>query len=140
MQRLMVPVDGSADGEKAARFAADLARLSGAEVTVVHVYEGPSAAAAGFLSSSPGLVDDTQAKSLQATFERVRQAMAGVEVKDFLVEVGQPAECILAAAERLHIDQIIMGSRGLSPLKELLLGSVSERVVRGATCPVTIVR
>jgi len=140
MQKLMVPVDGSAGGEKAARFAADLARLGGAEVTVVHVYEGPSPAAAGFLSNSPGLVDDTQARAAQSTFERVRKVMAEVEVKAFLVEVGQPAECILAVAERLHIDQIIMGSRGLSPLKELLLGSVSERVIRGAPCPVTIVR
>lgn len=140
MQRLLVPVDGSEGSVNAARFAANLARAVGAKVTLVYVYEAPSAAATGFLGNSPGLLDDTQAKVAQASFERAKHAMGGLEIKDHMVEIGQPAERILELAKRLNVDQIIMGSRGLSPLKELLLGSVSERVVRGAHCPVTITR
>lgn len=140
MQKILVPVDGSEGAEKAARFAAQLARAIGAEVTLVHVYDAPSPAATGFLGNSPALVDDEHAKLAQASFERAIQAMDGFDVKGHLVEVGHPADSILAVAKRLDVNQIIMGSRGLSPLKELLLGSVSERVVRRAHCPVTITR
>lgn len=141
MQQLLVPIDGSESAEKAAAFAANLARVLGAEVTLVHVYDGPSAAATtNFFGNASALLDDSQAKEAQASIDRAKQAMGGLVAKDHLVEVGPPAERILDVAERLGIDQIIMGSRGLSPLKELLLGSVSERVLRGANCPVTVVR
>ena len=54
--------------------------------------------------------------------------------------VGDPREEICGLAASGGFDLIVMGSRGLSPLKELLLGSVSEHVIRKAPCPVTIVR
>jgi nucleotide-binding universal stress UspA family protein len=56
------------------------------------------------------------------------------------VQVGEPAEEIVDLARLEHVDLIIMGSRGLSPMKEMLLGSVSNKVLHTAPCPVLIVR
>jgi nucleotide-binding universal stress UspA family protein len=139
MERLLVPIDGSEGARRAAAFAAKQARATGAEVTLVYVYESASPAALNFVGSAAGL-DQGQAKVAQASFEAAKQSMDGFDVRDHLVEIGQPADTIVELAARLDASQIIMGSRGLSPVKELLLGSVSDRVVRNAHCPVTIVR
>jgi nucleotide-binding universal stress UspA family protein len=56
------------------------------------------------------------------------------------VRQGAPANEILQAAEELHADLIVMGSRGWGQLKAMLLGSVSEHVLHHATCPVLIAR
>jgi nucleotide-binding universal stress UspA family protein len=57
-----------------------------------------------------------------------------------LVEVGDAADVICRVADRLRVDVIIVGSHGRSGLGRLLLGSVSEQVVRHAPCPVLVVR
>ena len=56
------------------------------------------------------------------------------------VAVGHPAEHIVRKAEDIHADLIVMGSRGLTRATRWLLGSVSERVLRYAHCPVTVVK
>lgn len=139
MERLLVPIDGSEGARRAAAFAAKQARATGAEITLVYVYDAASPSALNFVGSALEF-DQGQAKLAQASFEAAKQSMDGFEVRDHLVEIGQPADAIVALAVRLGASQIIMGSRGLSPVKELLLGSVSDRVVRHAHCPVTIVR
>ena len=134
MRRLLVPVDGSDCSARAAAFAAQLARDTGAELSLVHVYDAPAAAAMGFIGT-----DDTSAKLAQASFAAATAAMGDVAVKEYLVEIGHPAERILEVAAAHAGTQIVMGSRGRSPFAGMLLGSVSERVLRNATCPVTIV-
>ena len=54
--------------------------------------------------------------------------------------MGEPAEEIVDYARLEEVDLIVMGSRGLSPIQELLLGSVSDKVLRTAPCPVLIAR
>lgn len=134
MRKLLVPVDGSECCRRAAAFAAELVRDTGAQITLVHVYDAPAAAAMGL--SFP---DDSAAKVAQSSFAHAKQAMADIEVEEHLVEIGHPAERILDVAKENGFTQIIMGSRGRSRFSELVLGSVSERVLRGAPCPVTIV-
>jgi nucleotide-binding universal stress UspA family protein len=56
------------------------------------------------------------------------------------VSVGDAGEMILAFARKLNCEQIVMGTRGLGPVTELLLGSVARHVVAGAAVPVTLVR
>lgn len=140
MERLLVPIDGSEGARRAAAFAAKQARATGAAVALVYVYDAPSQAALNFVASAPEVMDEGHAKQVQESFEAARESMGGLEVREHLVEVGQPVESILAVAARLGVSQIIMGSRGLSPVKGLLLGSVSDGVARKAPCPVTIVR
>ena len=125
---------------KAAAFAADLAHRGGAEIVLLHVYDAPAAVAMGLSPVVPDNLDETQAKLAQACFAKAKAAMGGVDIGQHLVEIGHPAECILKVAKSESVSQIVMGGRGLSPFKELLLGSVSERVLRGADCAVTIVR
>ena len=137
---VLVPVDGSDGSVKAAAFAADLAHRGGAEIVLLHVYDAPAAVAMGLLPVVPADLDDTQAKLAQACFAKAKAAMGDVEVREHLVEIGDPAERILEVAKSQNFSQVVMGGRGLSPFKGLLLGSVSERVLRSAHCAVTIVR
>jgi len=139
MQRLLVPVDGSTQSVKAAEFAADLVHAGGGEVILVYVYDVPAATALGLSTLLQAQLDDTGAEIAQTSFGRAKQAMRDVEATECRVELGHPADEIVAVARKHHVSQIVMGSRGLSPIKELLLGSVSERVLRTAHCPVTIV-
>ncbi len=59
----------------------------------------------------------------------------GVAKVETFVEIGKPAECILEAAKREHVDAIVMGSHGYSDLKGLFIGSVSHKVAHEADCP-----
>ena len=63
-----------------------------------------------------------------------------VRVSDLHVEVGHPVEQILETARREHVDLIVMGTHGRSGLEHMMLGSVAERVIRLAPCPVMVVR
>lgn len=139
-RNILVPVDGSDCSVRAAAFAAELARNSGGEIALLHVYDAPAAVAMGLLASIPTGLDEAPAKLAQDCFARAKAAMDGFPIREHLVEVGHPAERILGVAKSGEFSQIVMGGRGLSPIKELLLGSVSERVLRGAACAVTIVR
>jgi nucleotide-binding universal stress UspA family protein len=141
MQRILVPVDGSDASVRAAQFAAELARLGHGEILLVHVYDLPAATAMGIVTAVTGTqLDDTRARVAQASFARAKEVLGGVQVSEHLVELGHPAERIVAAALEHRCTHIVMGSRGLSPFKGTLLGSVSERVVGKAPCPVTLVR
>ena len=63
----------------------------------------------------------------------------GIDVS-FLVWTGDPGDVIVEAAEAEHADMVLVGSHGRGPVGRLLLGSVSEFVVRNAPCPVLVVR
>lgn len=139
-RNILVPVDGSEGSARAAAFAADLARDTGASVVLLHAYDAPSAVAMGLMAAVPAALDDSAAKLAQACFAKAKDAMGEVEVREHLVEIGNPAERIVEVARTGGFSQIVMGSRGLSPFKEMLIGSVSEKVLRSAHCAVTIVR
>ena len=73
--------------------------------------------------------------------KRTAAVLAGLKAPvETVVRQGAPADEILQAAEELHADLIIMGSRGWGQLKAMLLGSISEHVLHHATCPVLIAR
>lgn len=82
------------------------------------------------------------ARSAEGSFQGALKAMG--DISSFAVEqiptAGHPSEEIVAHARKLHCELIVMGSRGLSPVEEIVLGSVSDRVLRRAPCAVTIVR
>lgn len=140
MRRVLVPIDGSEGSMKAVRFAAELVRDAGGELLLLHVYDAPAPSAVRVSSEAAAQLDDSGTRAAQASFERAKTEMAGIEPVANLVEIGAPAEAIVAVAAKQAATQIVMGTRGLSPVKELLLGAVSERVARSAPCPVTLVR
>ena len=137
-KKILVPYDGSHHSERALETAIHMARSDGASIHVVYAYDK--------------LPDYLGEPNLQEVLNRVLSAARalmdsaaqqahdqGVAVTSDVLE-GPAAEAILRVAEIENFDLIIMGSRGLGHLKGLLLGSVSERVLRQAKIPVMIMR
>ena len=135
-----MPVDGSQGAVRAAAFAAQLARKFGGCVILLHVYDAPTASTLGLLGLPAVDLEDVRTRLAQDSFRHAIDAMGDLEPEASLVELGDPAEQIVVAATAQRVDHIVMGTRGLSPVKGLLLGSVSDRVAREAPCPVTLVR
>ena len=141
MNHILVPVDGSEGASRAARFAGQLARDTGAELTLLYVYDAPAATMLGFRAESDADVDKRRTAVSRKSFDMAREAIGSgpIEIATH-VEIGHPAQQIVTHAEAIDADVVVMGSRGLSPIQSMMLGSVSEYVVRHASCPVTIVR
>jgi len=142
LRSILVPVDGSKGANSAAAFATTLALATGAELTLLHVFDNPSAACIGLRQLPQAEFDQTIQRVAQGSFDAAREAIAevGTPTVHTKVTLGDPGKEIVAIATSDRFDLVVMGTRGLSPMKELLLGSVSETVMRHAPCPVTVVR
>lgn len=140
MDKIIVPVDGSESAGRAARLGAELARATGARLILLYVYDAPTVAQMGLRSLSKDEMEHAKQGVSKGSFDEARKAIGGVDVPiDLAIEVGHPALEITTHARASKADLIVIGSRGLSPLQGMMLGSVSERVVRTAPCPVTVV-
>jgi len=135
-KRILVPVDGSEHSWKAFDYALKEHRED--ELVVIHVidpmrgdYE-PGESNAQRVKRSDTIREDVETR-LDETGD------GGPEI-DVITREGRPADEIVDHANTGEIDQVVMGSRGLSGVKRLLLGSVAETVVRRAEVPVNIVR
>lgn len=135
---ILIAVDGSDHARKAARSAGELAFLTGAVLWLVHAYE-PVPVYLG----EPNLQEALNERLLQSeAVVQAAKAELGVANGEIHTEVleGPAAEAILSVAKTRGIDLIVMGTRGLSSLSGLLLGSQSQKVVAQADCPVLLVR
>jgi nucleotide-binding universal stress UspA family protein len=141
--RILLATDGSEEAELAALRAVELADATESELHVVHVGVVPS-----FLVSYPGtlgyegkLYEQVQVRSRELLRKQSwRVKAAGGIVAGAHLRMGAVALEIVALAEELGADLIVMGSRGLGGVRRVLMGSVSDSVVRHAHCPVMIVR
>ena len=142
IKHILAAIDGSETSRKAGRFAADLARQTGAKLTLLLVLEPPAV-----FSIAP-LDAYAVAKNRMApeTVAAARQALAQIEhdlpakQAETAVEIGRAADTILDRAASLAVDHIVVGARGHGAGTRWLLGSVSDRVIHHAQCPVTVVR
>jgi nucleotide-binding universal stress UspA family protein len=138
INRVLLATDLSLTSELATDWAFDLARRHSAELLVVSVIDPHDLRQqAARLGVRWDQVRDRRNEAAQELVERGR-AM-GVEVS-FLVWTGDPGESIVSAAEAESADLVLVGSHGRGKIGRLLLGSVSEHVVRNAPCPVLVVR
>lgn len=146
MQRVLLASDGSEGSLHAARVLGDLVRgLPEATVTILYVAHVPRSFQVKDEFGEPVMSEVPLDVMIRRSADPVRlktvQAMGLPEERVvFEVQVGEPAEEIVEMARLEAFELIVIGSRGLSPLKELLLGSVSNRVVHTAHCPVLVVR
>ncbi len=141
MKKILVPVDGSTQSVLAARWALQRAQEAGATVTLLHVYDMPAEDAMGLANLPREEVVALKQSHGEPSFAPVREFIADdAAITDNLVVIGQPAEEIVSVARHKGYDHIVMGSRGRSLVRELLLGSVSEEVLHHAPCAVTIIR
>ncbi|BBB91399.1 MAG TPA: universal stress protein [Methylomusa anaerophila] len=143
-QRILLPVDGSANSQRALAYAVYLAELCQAAVGILHVVNLSQAISAigqvdtgGYI---PGQVlEDLKEGGRQILDKAVQQLPATVAAQGFL-EIGTPPEVIVTFANKHGYDLIVMGSRGRSAIKGLLLGSVSSYVLHHAACPVMVTK
>ena len=138
-RRIVVAIDGSPESEKARCLAADLAVEAAAEVLIVSVADTR-------WTHGPDEIAYSEAELRRALRERVdgfvREAAAhmpaAVTVRTFLPE-GEPSAQILRTASDWGADLIVMGAHGKGRLRSLIVGSVTQEVLRRARCPVLVV-
>jgi nucleotide-binding universal stress UspA family protein len=137
---IIVPVDGSEGAARAAHFAADLARATDSPIQLLHVYSPTSNEIVGMAHLPRDQVESISHEWAANAFAKAREAMGNVD--DLTIEEksvwGEPREEIVAAAEATDA-LIVMGRRGQGKMRQLILGSVSDAVIRTAHRPVTVV-
>jgi nucleotide-binding universal stress UspA family protein len=140
-QHFLVPIDFSPYAEQALDYAIALAKQLQAHMTLLHVIQPPLIAGADMgVWPSPTFLEELEAavtSDMEGYLARV--TAAGLE-GEIVVVHGVPFQEILHAAKERHVDLIIMGTHGRTGLTHVLLGSVAEKVVRLAPCPVLIAR
>jgi nucleotide-binding universal stress UspA family protein len=137
---VLVPTDGSDHARRAAHHVLDLAaRGLPVDVHLLNVRPAVRGVAASIIS--PGDLEDYHREEGMKELATTLHLFEDAGIKPHAhVGVGDPGEVILAFARRLGCDQIVMGTRGLGPVTELLLGSAARHVVAGAAVPVTLLR
>ena len=140
-QHVLVPLDFSAYAEQALDSAIALAQKLQARVTLLHVIQPPAVVnvAGGIWPSSTFLQDLEAAGTRDMEGYLARVTAAGLAGEIVIVH-GVPFQEILDTAKARQVDLIIMGTHGRTGLSHVLLGSVAEKVVRLAPCPVLIAR
>lgn len=140
-KNILVAVDGSPYAAEALRIAVDLARHYQARLTIVHVYEPAVHAFPGefMLDASAQAALTAQAENLLAA-AKAEAEKAGAKKAETKLLDGVAVSEIVSFAKDKNYDLIAMGTHGRSGLSHVLMGSVAERVVRRAPCPVLTVR
>jgi nucleotide-binding universal stress UspA family protein len=138
---ILVPTDFSPDADAALEKAMDFAKLFGARIHLLHAYYiVPQAATPWSYSFPAGLIEEVRQDALRRVEElREKVKARGLEAS-CEISAEPPSLAIVAAAERQKADLIAMGTRGLTGIKHVLLGSVAERTLRHAPCPVLTVK
>jgi nucleotide-binding universal stress UspA family protein len=141
VHHVLVPIDFSPYAEQALDAAIALAQKLQARVTLLHVIQPPLVVGADMgVWPSPAFVDDLEAaitRDMEGYLARVTAAGLAGEIA---VVHGAPFQEILNTAKARQVDLIIMGTHGRTGLPHVLLGSVAEKVVRLAPCPVLVAR
>jgi nucleotide-binding universal stress UspA family protein len=141
--KILLATDGSEDAELAALKAVDLANTTDSELHVVHVGLAPS-----FLMSDPATLSYDR-KLYEQIEEESRELLrklswqvkvAGGTVAETHLRMGEVDLEIVALAKKLGVDLIVMGCRGQQGIRRAIEGSISDRVIRCAPCPVLVVR
>jgi nucleotide-binding universal stress UspA family protein len=150
IRKILVPVDGSSASMKALQYAAHLAELeaNNAELILVHVVEDVKQGGAIGLQAKYGnvrLVEGFKRTRREAALKWLRQIeeaarKKGIRIKSEVLDGDSKAEVIIDYASENAIDLIVVGSRGLTGFKRLLLGSVANAILGNAPCPVMVVR
>ena len=141
VQRILVPLDFSRHADSVLEWAAHLAEEHQSRLLLLHAYHLPvefqQLEGAYLPQDFWASVKSEAEQSLNRYAEPLRQRGLAVEL---IVREGYPATVIEEEATEQQADLIVIGTRGLSGLKHLLLGSIAERVVQKAPCPVLTVK
>ncbi|MDR5709861.1 MAG: universal stress protein [Armatimonadota bacterium] len=136
-RRVLVGYDGSDPARRALQAALDLAQRYGAAVTALAVARPPEFAELE-AEVDAALMEARGPLAEAFRWAREQARKAGVDLH-LRVQIGHPAEVLVRVAREEGFDLIVLGRRGLTPVQRWMLGSVSERVIRYAHCPVMVV-
>jgi universal stress protein A len=132
IHRILCPVDFSDTSMKAVKYAERLASQTGSELLLVHAFERPESYGdvGQTTPADPQLEKNLEAIELGLPAEKVRRLLHAGDATDVIPWMAQEEDC----------DLIVMGTHGRGGLMHLLLGSVTEHVLRHARCPVLTIR
>jgi nucleotide-binding universal stress UspA family protein len=141
--RILVPTDFSAPSTAALTLAKRMAAMSGASLHLLHVLDDTMTTAAATVGVYAPTAD-LRNKWLEGARDLLGTQLTPEEQASFrsteVVMFGTPARTIVEHAKATGIDLIVMGTHGRGAVEHILMGSVAERVVRSAVCPVLTVR
>lgn len=142
VKKILVGVDGSKPSIDASHFAMTLAEQTQAELTFLFVIETPQVIPVGPLSgyvTTSASRSEEDVKKAEALVEQIAKERPGLKVTT-RVELGDPVDTLCEVAASLQVDLVVVGARGHNAAQRFLMGSVSDRVVHHAPCPVLVVR
>jgi nucleotide-binding universal stress UspA family protein len=141
LKKILIAVDDSTHAQRAAKLGVELAEALKAEIAFVYVFDATAtpAGAWGFPADRISAMSELEGKRL---LKKLREstptrARSRARVREFL-ESGSPAASIVEVAKKWHADLIVMGSHGRGKVKGILMGSVSQDVLRQAPCPILV--
>jgi universal stress protein A len=135
---ILCPIDFSEQSLQAAEYAVGFARDEGAMLLLAHIIHVPS----GELYAPDGhtLTFAQATTRTRARLEEVRHTrLGGYEPCDCVVDVGDPYAQLIALARQRRVDLVVLAVRGEGPVAHLLVGSVADKLIRHAPCPIFIV-
>jgi nucleotide-binding universal stress UspA family protein len=144
-KKILVAYDGSKDSVKAVELGSSLAGKYGSEMMVVHVY---STALPPYTGVAPMPVPEFEGAAL-ASKERAKAVLMqgvelaqsrGIRAKGELIGAGSTVQALVEFAAAENVDLIVVGTRGMTGFKKLILGSVSTGLISHSHCPVLVVR
>ena len=149
ISKILVAVDGSEESMLAADCAIDMAKKNNAELIALNVIHSqkylysPAYAWRPVIPSTPNSIIKNQDEEAQRWLAIVREKANDNKIKlrtEFIIDPMSIVGAIVEYAERENIDLLVIGSRGLTGFKKLLIGSVTSGVVTYAHCPVMVVK
>lgn len=140
LHKVLVPIDGSKASYKALSHAVYIAKHNKTELTLLYVVDLNKEVSDFERVSLSGYVpENVKNKGMEILNKLAKEISQEIKINTD-IEIGSPAETIVEKAKNENYDIIVMGSRGLGKIKSILMGSVSQYVLKYAHCPVLIVR
>ena len=144
-QRILVPTDFSTHADTALKKAVDIAVQHKAKIFLLHVIDEQIQQCAVDYCLPAGLTAQLEAESLNQAGEKLKkeaEAIAEVRQVDIVFDVqkGSPADVIIKEQKAKDVDLIVIASHGRTGISKYLIGSVTDKVVRGAACTVIVVK
>lgn len=145
-KRILVPTDFSPHADNALRYAIDVAEQYHAEIFLLHVIDEAIEQCTVEYCLTDTVMREIEQESmarsaakLEEEIKRVRADVSNVQISPY-VKRGVPYNEILREQGEKNIDLIVIASHGRTGIQRILIGSVAEKVMRGAKCPVMLVR
>ena len=137
-KKILVPLDNSVTDKTILEHIRPLAKMTGAEIVLVHVADGFAAR----LQNELNLVDSQEKTEDQAYLDTVRKELVadGFKAKAILAQGKDPGESLLTVADQEGVDLIAMATHGHTFVKDVILGSVADYLRHNTSIPILMIR